>query len=68
MFRECIQLYTPEFEIVHWFRQKDMVADCLAAEAYNHQQHLEFSIFKDLPRPVRQAFTVDKLGLWNFRA
>lgn len=26
-FRECLQLYTSEFEIVHGFRQKNMIAD-----------------------------------------
>lgn len=67
-FRECRQLYTLEFEIVHGFRQKNMVADRLTTEAYNHRQHLEFFQVKDFPRQVRQTFTADKLGLWSFRA
>lgn len=68
VFRECLQLYTPEFEIVNGFHERNMVADNLAAAAYNPRQHLEFFQTKDVPRPVREAYNVDKLGLWNFRA
>lgn len=36
--RDCLQLYTPYFEIVHGFHQKNIVAGRLAAWAYDHRR------------------------------
>lgn len=67
IFRECLTLYTSDLEIVHGYRQKNMVADRLADVAYKHRRYLEFYRDMDLPSTVRKAFMADKLGLWSFR-
>lgn len=67
VFRECHKLYSSNFEIVHGFRQKNLVAHRLADLAYTHRSRLEFYQNSDLPRSVRNAFISDKLGLWCFR-
>lgn len=49
-----LAMYTSEFEIVHGFRQKNMVADRLADITYSHRRHLEYYRDKSFPRPVRR--------------
>lgn len=53
MMRDCLELFTPYYEIVHGFHQKNVVADMLAAWAYSHRQRHEFFRGRDLPKIVR---------------
>lgn len=62
IYRKCLTLYTPEFEIVHRFRQKNMVTDRLADVVYSHRSHLEFFRERYLPRQIRKVLRADKLG------
>lgn len=65
--RDCLELYTPDFEIVHGVRQIFFVADRLAALAYTHHQRMEFDREQDLPGMVRRWCLADKLELRNYR-
>lgn len=56
MLRDCLELYTPYYEIVHGVRQKNIVADRLAALTYSHRQRHEYFGGQDLPDMVRMGY------------
>lgn len=65
--RDCLKLYSPDFEIVHGYRQKNVVADRLATWAYSHRLRQDFFRVQDLPIMVRTWYFADRLQLRNFR-
>lgn len=65
---DCLTLYLTDFEIVHGFRQKNVVADRLAVVAYLHKQCIVVFRAEELPESARRAYLADKIGLWNYRA
>lgn len=67
MFRECMKLFSPSFQITHGFRQKNHMADRLAAAAHLHKGRKDFFRIEELPMEVWRALVADGLGLWNFR-
>lgn len=67
VFRQCLNLYSVEFEIVHGYRQKNVVADCLADMPHRHKVRIKVYHASELPREARWAYIADYIGLWNFR-
>lgn len=53
--RECLALYTPNCELIHGFRQKNVVADKLANFTYSHRERQEFFEFKIFQERFDQA-------------
>lgn len=65
VFRECLELYTADFEIIHGVRPKNTVADRLVDIAHRHKTHIVVRRMQDLPRAARQVFVADQRELWN---
>lgn len=65
--RECVVLYTSDFELIHGYRQKNVVTDRLVAHAYSHQGRHEFFCVQDFPLVVRAGYSADRMDLWNYR-
>lgn len=65
--RECLNLIPARAEIVHGYRQKNQVADRLAAFAHAHKKRLEYYRVRGLPKEARRAFLADINGIWSFR-
>lgn len=65
--RECMEVYTSEFEIIHGVRQKNMVADRIADIAHRHKTHIEVSSLAEMPSEARRTAIADRIGLWNCR-
>lgn len=49
-FQECIKLFSYSFEIIDGYRQKNHVADRLAAAAHLHKRRQEFFRIEDRPK------------------
>lgn len=62
-FKEWYKLLSPSSEITHGFRQKNHVADRLAAFAHSSKVNQEFFRMYDLPREERRVFMTDLIGL-----
>lgn len=66
-FRECLNLFSQNFEIVHVYRQKNHVANRLVVVAHQHKTRLDYFRVEELPREAHRAFVADSLGFWGFR-
>lgn len=64
---ECLRSFHPRYTIENVYRQKNMVADRLAAWAHIHEDIREFVRIEDCPPMVWTAYVSDKTGLWTFR-
>lgn len=67
VFRECLVLYSTSFEIVHGFRQKNMVADRLADFSYLHKSDGSFIAWRISHSKHGVLISRIKMGLWTFR-
>ncbi|XP_012848325.1 PREDICTED: uncharacterized protein LOC105968242 [Erythranthe guttata] len=67
MLRQCSEMLPSGYSITHIVRQKNVVADRLAAWAYNHMGYQDFFQTRDLPSSVWGMFRCNQLGLWELR-
>lgn len=67
-FRECLKLMPAMAAIHHGYRQKNQVANRLAAFAHIHKERQEYYRAMDLPREARRAYLADFNGIWTFCA
>lgn len=65
--QQCLDFFDESFRISHIFRQKNTVADRLAAWTHEHEHRIEVFCDKDLPPMVLSMYRAEKLGIWNFR-
>lgn len=67
-FRECSKLYTSNYEIIHGFRQKNMVNGCLGDAAYSHKRRMESFRDEDLPKDGSLSLFGGSHGFLEFSA
>lgn len=63
--RECLALFSSDFDISHEFRQKNYLADRLADWAYTHCHKQEF--FQVKGPSVDSETEIHKMELWSYR-
>lgn len=56
VFRESLKLMPSTVEIVHGYRQKNQVADRLAAVAHSHKERADYYRERELPRKLTELF------------
>lgn len=68
VFRQCmVALWSTPLVIDHIFRQRNMVADRLAAWAHEHKSSREVATMRNLPKQIRSYIITDKHGLPQLR-
>lgn len=63
IFRDCLDIFVANMNIVHGFQQKNMVADRLADWGHEHRQSKEVFRMIDLPKQIWRLLKADKLGV-----